>query len=157
MMIKQKDDFGWFKFCPQTRSEVKCFGKPLDFVLWQGKQWAVTMYGLECRDGRYFVQAAEFYENVDPLRFPKTKNVRQLAYLSWFYHLKEKNWVDELDIDHALQAMCLLFNPKGTRTSIQPPTLMGEAEIEEYAAQCANDAYEAARRRALEGLVFNAP
>jgi hypothetical protein len=158
-MFNKKDDFGWFKFCPQTRSEVKihAMGEPLDLILWQGKQWAVTEYGLEKRDGTYHVPAAEFYKNVDPLRFPKTKDLRQIAYLSWFHHLTEKNWVDELDIDHALQAMCLLFNTNGTRTSIQPPTLMGEAEIEEYAAQCANDAYEAARRRAMKGLVFNAP
>ena len=146
-----------FMFFPQTQSEVRCLGEPLGLVLWQGKQWAVTAYGLECRNGKYHVEAKEFYKNVDPSRFKNTKDPRQLAYLSWFHHVKEKSWVDQEDLDHALQAMCLLFNPDGKRSHIQPPTMIGAAEIEEYAARCANDAYEAAVRRALEGLVFDAP
>ena len=59
--LKTKDDFGWFKFCPQTRSEVHNKGEALDFVLWQGEQWSVTIYGLECRDGTYHVSAKDLW------------------------------------------------------------------------------------------------
>jgi hypothetical protein len=155
-MFEKKDDFGWFKFCLQTCSEVKRRGEPLDLVLWQGEQWAVTEYGLEKRDGTYHVQAKDMWSFAMPLDASKSKT-RQCVFVHWFKHLSSKSWCDEDDIDHALQAFMLLFDEKGNRTHIAPPSLMGEAEIEEYAAQCANDAYEAARRRALEGLVFYAP
>ena len=153
--FKTKDDFGWFKFCPQTRSEVHNKGEALDFVLWQGKQWSVTMYGLECRDGTYFVPAKDLWELAPKLLSEKTKT-RQCVFVSWFQHLSRKSWCDEDDIDHALQAFLLLFDENGKRTNIMPPTLMGESEIEEYAVNCANHAYKLARFRAMEGLVFDA-
>jgi hypothetical protein len=154
-MIKKSDDFGWFKFCPQTRSEVKVRGEPLDLVLWQGEQWAVTMHGLEKRDGTYHVRAKDMWNLANKLSGEKEKT-RQCVFVHWFQHLSKKAWCDEDDIDHALQAFLLLFDKNGQRTHITPPTMIGESEIEEYAAKCANDAYESARRRALEGLVFNA-
>jgi hypothetical protein len=30
-------------------------GDPLGRVLWQGRQWSVTEYGIECRDGSYHI------------------------------------------------------------------------------------------------------
>ena len=31
-------------------------GEPLSEIWWQGRQWTVTSYGLEARDGRYHIE-----------------------------------------------------------------------------------------------------
>ena len=143
-------------FCSQTRNEVHNQGEKLDCVLWQGKQWSVTTYGLECRDGTYHVAAKDLWDLAPKLSSEKTKT-RRCVFVHWFQHLSRKVWCNEDDIDHALQAFLLLFDKNGKRTKITPPTLIGESEIEEYAIQCANAEYEAAKRRAIKGLVFYAP
>lgn len=144
-----------FEFCPQTRSEVKRKGAELDFVLWQGEQWSVTEYGLEKRDGTYHVKAKDMWNLARPLEQGK-KVTHQCVFVHWFQHLSQKKWCDEDDIDHALQAFLLLFDSFGNRTKIQPPILMGEAEVEDYAATCANQRYEQAKIKALHG-VYDAP
>jgi len=34
------------------RTPVRVCGDPLTQIWWQGKQWAVTKFGIECRAGR---------------------------------------------------------------------------------------------------------
>ena len=68
-----------FFLCPQSRNEVKVRGEALDPILWQGEQWAVTTYGLECRDGTYVVQAGSHFWD---------KATAQDVFVSWFKHLR---------------------------------------------------------------------
>ena len=138
----------YYQLNPQSNNSVACKGQPLDLVLWQGEQWAVTTYGLERRNGKYALSCKEFFRGM------KSK---QEIFVFWFIHFSRKNWCNEDDIDDALQAMMVLFNVDGTRTGVKPPAFIGECEVEEYCAKCADDEYESARQRAIEGLVFNAP
>jgi len=49
-------------------------------VFFQGRQWAVTGFGVECRDGTYPIAAKRLWEE------EKT--------YGWVRHLAEKEWVD---------------------------------------------------------------
>jgi hypothetical protein len=140
-----------FEFGPQSRNEVKLRGEPLDLILWQGEQWAVTEYGLEKRDGTYHVQAKDMWGFAMPLDKGATVT-KQCVFVHWFQHLSHKKWCDEDDVDYALQAFVLLFDKNGQRTKTKPPSLMDAAEVEDYAANCANRSYEAAKTNAINGM-----
>jgi hypothetical protein len=56
------------------------FGEDLDEIWWQGRQWAVTSYGIECRDGSYHIEADRLFENAQ--------------YGGWPAHMAHKVWVD---------------------------------------------------------------
>lgn len=58
-------------------------GEDLSRVLWRGRQWAVTEYGIECLDGAYCIKKARLAENVE-------------AY-GWPLHVTGKTWVDPDD------------------------------------------------------------
>jgi hypothetical protein len=62
---------------------VRLRAEKLDRVLWQGRQWAVTDYGLECRDGTYCFEAARIAEHADTY--------------GWPLHITQKNWADSDD------------------------------------------------------------
>ena len=52
----------------------------LDRVIWSGKQWAVTDYGIECIIGAtYEIEKARLLEDRD---------------YGWIKHMAEKTWVD---------------------------------------------------------------
>ncbi len=141
----------WFRLCPQSRNHVHCRGEALSQILWQGTQWAVTTYGLECRDGTYHVPIQNLFGYV---HVPKgRKKTKQDVMVFWFEHLSGKNWCDEDDIDHALQAALVLFNMDGTRTNVEAPFLMDEHEIEQAALDDAERAYRATKDR----LIYGAP
>lgn len=38
--------------------DVENQAENLDEIWWQGRQWAVTAYGIEARDGTYHIEAA---------------------------------------------------------------------------------------------------
>jgi len=138
-----------FDFPPQSTNEVKCCGEILYPILWQGRQWAVTDYGLECRDGLYAVDARDFWELLD---LSSEANVdAQKVYLSWWRHLSGKVWCDKSDVDNAIRVMLILFDKHGNRTSVPAPRLMNEWDAENYALEAGNRAYQEAKRRALEG------
>jgi hypothetical protein len=42
---------------------VPCRGDRLSRIIWQGEQWAVTSYGVECRDGTYSITRHRLWEN----------------------------------------------------------------------------------------------
>jgi hypothetical protein len=65
------------------RAEVTVRGDPLSDLWWQGRQWAVTSFGLECRDGTYYIDAHRLAEDIDTHGWPA--------------HVSEKNWVDVED------------------------------------------------------------
>lgn len=71
-------------------NEVKVRGEALtEPVFWIGEQWAVTAYGLECRDGTYAIEAARLWED-------------EGGGYGWTFHMKEKEWVDYHDFVAAI-------------------------------------------------------
>lgn len=69
---------------PWESNPVRRQGEELDETLWQGYQWAVTSYGIECRDGCYPIEAERIGEK------------------DWCRHLSEKVWVNMPDFIRAL-------------------------------------------------------
>jgi hypothetical protein len=66
---------------PQSSEPIRVRGDQLSWpIFWQGRQWAVTAYGVECRDGTYYVKKDRLWENDEDH--------------SWVHHMAEKNWVD---------------------------------------------------------------
>jgi hypothetical protein len=68
---------------------VRNWGGRLSPIIWQGRQWAVTVSGIECRDGRYGISAATLWRDED--RYP------------WVVHMSLKSWVDLPDFAEALR------------------------------------------------------
>jgi len=66
-------------------AEVKNRGEPLHRILWRGRQWAVTVYGVEALDGTYFFDRSRIADGVVS-KFD--------AHHSWPVHMAEKTWVD---------------------------------------------------------------
>jgi hypothetical protein len=58
-------------------------------IHWQGRQWAVTAYGIECLDGNYPIEADRLWEEDDSY--------------SWVQHMAGKEWVDLPDFAEALR------------------------------------------------------
>jgi hypothetical protein len=85
-------------------------GEALHPVLWMGKQWAITTYGLECKNGQYHIKAGrQFWDKgLKPIE----------VYDRWHQHLTQKTWVDKEDIEDALHIMFILFDENGERTEV---------------------------------------
>jgi len=64
---------------PQNSEPIRVCGDQLSWPFWQGRQWAVTSYGVECRDGTYCVEKDRLWENDEDH--------------SWVHHMAEKGWV----------------------------------------------------------------
>jgi len=123
------------KFPTQSTNKVLVRGEDLDPILWQGEQWAVTEYGIECRDGTYVIEAARGYNELNP----------------WAEHLKYKNWVNIADFKKAITAFDLLFTKNGKRNNRKAPIQMTDEEVEEYAMHHGDMAYKNAKNKALKG------
>ena len=65
---------------------VKVQGEALKQIWWQGKQWAVTEYGIECRDGTYTIKAKELTYDL----LNSTKH-------GWIEQMLSKGWCDMYD------------------------------------------------------------
>lgn len=129
-------------FYDQSTNDVKVKGEKLHPVLWKGNQWAVTTYGLECRDGTYFVKAKDFFSGCKTKREASDK---------WFRHISGKYWCDANCLYAAMHAMDMLFNLDGTRSDVPAPILYGQAEAEEIASQAAKQEYERVFNLASKG------
>jgi hypothetical protein len=71
--------------------KVKVRGQRLSKpIYWQGRQWAVTPFGVECRDGNYHIEAERIWDGDD-------------EYGGWVMHMSTKNWVDLEDFAEALR------------------------------------------------------
>lgn len=84
---------------PQSDTHVRVRGEALHPILWQGEQWAVTEYGIECRNGTYAIAAHRLLE----IRWGTTQ-------YDWPLHMREKPWVDMADFQRAFAAGCLLHH-----------------------------------------------
>lgn len=82
---------------PSETNEVRVRGEALHPVLWAGKQWAVTEYGIECRDGTYAIERRRLHEG------------ERHGY-SWAKHMGDKEWVDLDDFAKAHAMACFLLN-----------------------------------------------
>jgi hypothetical protein len=69
--------------------QVRCRGQKLGKIIWQGRQWAVTSDGLECRDGTYAIEKDRLWEDEKDW--------------GWVNHMAEKNWIDIIDFAEALR------------------------------------------------------
>ncbi len=66
-------------------TEVRNRADELSPILWQGRQWAVTEYGIERRDGTYVIEKSRLDES------------RADGAVDWLAHMGEKTWVDAED------------------------------------------------------------
>jgi hypothetical protein len=74
----------------ESKSDVLVTGEALhEPVYWKGRQWAVTSYGIEARDGKYVIEGRRVWENNDGH--------------GWVEHMEEKTWVDLPDFVEALR------------------------------------------------------
>jgi len=71
-------------------SEVKCRAESLDEIWWQGRQWAVTTFGLEKRDGTYAIEANRLTKGLED------------DDSTWVQHMGGKSWIDLEDFTTAL-------------------------------------------------------
>jgi hypothetical protein len=81
-------------------SPVRVRGEKLHDVWHQGCQWAVTAYGLECRDGTYAIERTRLLENKSH---------------SWIAHVGEKEWVHVDDFASVFFVALALHGYKLTR------------------------------------------
>jgi hypothetical protein len=58
-------------------------------IYWQGRQWAVTSFGVEARDGTYIIKGSRVWE--------------ETSGHGWIDHMEEKDWVDLPDFVEALR------------------------------------------------------
>lgn len=87
LTVKARDlDSPWG---PQSTVRVTRRGERLSKILWKGRQWATTKYGVECRDGCYAIQRSRLWEDDEQH--------------SWIMHMSEKDWVDLDDFAEALR------------------------------------------------------
>jgi hypothetical protein len=78
------------------RAEVHVRGDALHPILWRGKQWAVTEFGIEALSGTYSIKAKRLAEGVENY--------------GWPMHMTQKSWVDVDDFCTAWLVAIALFN-----------------------------------------------
>jgi hypothetical protein len=79
-------------------NEVKVRGEALsEPILWIGEQWAVTDYGIECRDGTYVIEKNRLWEDEESY--------------GWRRHMAAKDWVILHDFIQALDWARKHFTP----------------------------------------------
>jgi hypothetical protein len=79
-------------------------GVALHPILWQGREWAVTTYGIERRDGSYPIEANRLCEEHDGGAV--TADGMPVPY-TWIGHIGEKGW-DLADFATAFFVACAM-------------------------------------------------
>lgn len=74
----------------------------MDRIIWKGRQWAVTTYGIECCDGKHY--------EIEKDNLISGKNY------SWIEHMALKDWVDLPDFTAALGVAFLFHLHRGGQT-----------------------------------------
>jgi hypothetical protein len=77
-------------------------------VHWQGRQWAVTAYGIEALDGMYHVAAAEIWPGPD-------------GTLPWFDALRRRYGTDHDDLEAALTVARSLWPCRASHGRVGDP------------------------------------
>ena len=92
------------------KSPVAVRAEPLSEVWWQGRQWAVTAYGIERRDGAYVIEARRL-----------AKDLRSSRPYSWIVHLGDtKDWVDLEDFATAFFVACAVHRVRLRKGRCRP-------------------------------------
>ena len=74
----------------ESKTDVLVTGEALQQpIYWKGRQWAVTSYGIEARDGKYLIKGDQVWEDNDGHGLVE--------------HMEEKEWVDLSDFVEALR------------------------------------------------------
>jgi hypothetical protein len=74
----------------ESTTDVRVTGEALqEPIYWKGRQWAVTSYGIEARDGKYPIKGECVWEDNNDY--------------GWVEHMAEKEWVDLTDFVEALR------------------------------------------------------
>lgn len=73
---------------------VRVTGDEPHKILWRGRQWAVTEYGLEALDGSYPIAAGRLEE--------------EFSEWSWLMQMGEKTWIDMPDFTTAFMVAIVL-------------------------------------------------
>jgi hypothetical protein len=74
----------------EAHDTVRCMGEVLSKpVYWTGKQWAVTAFGIEARDGKYAIEGKRVWDEEEEY--------------GWIRNMGEKEWVDMRDFAEALR------------------------------------------------------
>jgi hypothetical protein len=92
---------------------VELRSEPLDEIWWQGRQWAVTSYGLECRDGTYAIEAHRLWE-------------RGCGDWPWPMQISGKGWEDIHDFCTAF-IIALSLHPRPAKSKAFRPTELRQA------------------------------
>lgn len=71
---------------PEVMVTGEALSKP---VYWTGQQWAVTSYGIECRNGTYAIEKKRLWEENNGH--------------GWHQQIEEKEWANIHDFDEALE------------------------------------------------------
>lgn len=69
-------------------------------IIWRGRQWAVTEYGIESLDGHYYIEPERLEERIHD------------GTLDWPQHMAEKSWVDVDDFCTAFMVALAVFRDK---------------------------------------------
>src|ERR1035437_1591849 len=85
-------------------TEIKLRAEALHEIWWQGRQWAVTAFGIERRDGSYPIEANRLQEH------HKSKQP-----YSWIAHMSTKVWTDADDFATAYFVACAMHGCRLTR------------------------------------------
>ncbi len=74
----------------ESTTDVRVTGEALQVpIYWKGRQWAVTSYGIEARNGKYPIKGERVWEDNEGY--------------GWVEHMAEKKWVDLSDFVEALR------------------------------------------------------
>lgn len=80
-------------------------GEALARILWRGRQWAVTEYGVECLDGTYCIKKSRLAEQIDVWGWPA--------------HVTEKIWVDADDFMTAWLVALALHGARASKAAVR--------------------------------------
>ncbi len=74
----------------ESTTDVCVTGEALNHpIYWKGRQWAVTGFGIEARDGKYVIKGQRIWEDNSGH--------------GWVHQMAEKEWVDLSDFVEALR------------------------------------------------------
>ena len=79
--------------------EVANRGEAPERIWWTGRQWCVTAWGIEARDGTYPIKRDRMFERLDQH--------------SWIEHMSGKTWVDVEDFATAWLVAIALYGTRG--------------------------------------------
>lgn len=91
---------------------VEVRGEAPENILWRGRQWAVTKFGLEALDGTYAIEAGRLHEDHGDS--------------TWIIQVGRKTWVDKADFATAFMVAIVLHDKA---KHIEPRIILKDYEV----------------------------